>query len=493
MLRALAGPRALLIVTGPVLSALTLDAFLKQGTMTAIAIAALPLAAVCAALLLTSGRSVLFAAVFVVPLSGIPLLVQPLPLPGASVFPLDVVLLLAVGGWAFGSLIARGLIPPVPRTPVLGWLFVLFALAIITATVRGHYEYGATLFGQPLRLVLYAGIVVLLAGMTVNKLYRLVRALLYGGVVWVMLLAAYYIATGSSQTDQTDLSTGGTRILGISTSLFCASALFFALLSLRLSQRGSARMLHLTVAVCGLFGVVLGFGRGVFAATAVVCVLLLVLSRSVRSALLSVVPLALPFLILIGIAIPYVAPTLVTAARERISSPPSTDANVQWRVEANRAVLAQVREQPLVGVGFGRTSEFYIQVDAGSGVFVPVRIEIGQDPHNGYVYLLAGGGLAALGTFLALLTAYAVDTVRRFTSTRDPEAKLVLLWASATLFTFLVNAATGTAFTTPVDLLVIWLLLVIPAVVPRATLSHARAAAGRVAVGPGSAPANAAT
>ena len=80
-------------------------------------------------------------------------------------------------------------------------------------------------------------------------------------------------------------------------------------------------------------------------------------------------------------------------------------------------MFSQIREQPLVGVGFGRTSEFVIEVESSSGLMVPVWQEGGQDPHNGYLYLWAGGGLAALGSFVLILAVFAWDAVRRFRST----------------------------------------------------------------------------
>ena len=172
--------------------------------------------------------------------------------------------------------------------------------------------------------------------------------------------------------------------------------------------------------------------------------------------------------VLIAIALPRAAPDLVDAARERISAPPATDANVQWREKANEAVFAQVREQPLFGVGFGRSSTFFIGVPSDDGVVVPVRQDIGQDPHNGYLYLWAGGGLAALGTFLLVLGAAASDGIRRFRRTADPMSRVLLLWAAATLLAFLFNAGSGTSFESPSNLLMIWLLISIPAVVANA-------------------------
>jgi O-antigen ligase len=122
----------------------------------------------------------------------------------------------------------------------------------------------------------------------------------------------------------------------------------------------------------------------------------------------------------------------------------------------------------LIGVGFGRASEFYLDLeDPSTGVPYRAHIEIGQDPHNGYMWLLAGGGIAALGAFLLIVTVFAVDAVRRYRSTADPIERLIVTWAGVTLFVFLVNAASGTMFESPSDLLTIWALLVLPAVVPR--------------------------
>ena len=54
-------------------------------------------------------------------------------------------------------------------------------------------------------------------------------------------------------------------------------------------------------------------------------------------------------------------------------------------------------------------SEFYIDIPDSNGFLVPFRQELGQDPHNGYLFLLAGGGIAALASFLLVLGSYAVD------------------------------------------------------------------------------------
>ena len=95
----------------------------------------------------------------------------------------------------------------------------------------------------------------------------------------------------------------------------------------------------------------------------VVGLLFFVTSRGIRNTVLSVVPFALPFLVVLAIGVNQAAPDFVRSVNDRMFSDVETDANVQWRLQANRAVLEQFREQPLYGVGFGRTSEFFIEVE----------------------------------------------------------------------------------------------------------------------------------
>lgn len=453
-----------LVAATAAMSAAAAFALVEVSPPAAIALALLPVIALAVVYVLTSGQVVLYAAAIVLPITSVGLFTRPVVGP---LFPQDIIAALALGAWIFAKYLAPGRVPPIPRTPVLGWPFVLFAAAILSATLRGHYAYGASLIGQPLRLFLYAAIVAALAGMTAQKMYRLLLVLFYPGAVVAALVAVFYLVTGGSATAADDLSTGGTRLLGISTSLYCAGALFLALLSLRLTQDLRARVLHLCVAAVATFGVIAAFGRAAYAAVALVGVVFMLTSGQLRKNLLSVVPLALPFLIVLAIGISQTAPDFVSAVTDRVFSPPARDANVQWRVEANHAVLAQVREQPLFGVGFGRDSEFFLSVeDPATGLPALQRVEIGQDPHNGYIFLWAGGGLVLLGSFALLLGTFALDAVRRYRSTADPTARLIILWACATLFPFLFNAASGASFESPENILTIWALLVLPSVVP---------------------------
>ena len=304
-----------------------------MGPTAGLAFALVPLVLVGAALLVGSGRIVLYVAVFALPLSGLNTAARA-ALGGANVHIQDLLIVLALGSWAFGSLISRvrGELPPaVPASPVLGWPLVAFAVLILIPLLRGHVTFGASIVGQPLRLVAYAAIVVALTGATPERLYRLLLWVFYTGTVVSMLWAGYYIATGGSQTKAVDLSTGGTRPLAISTSLYCAGALFLALLSIRNSPRRARNLLHLAMAALGLVGVALGFGRGVFAGVALVLLVMLISSSGVRRGVVFALPLALPFLILLAILVVHVAPSLVSSFERRISASPAQDANVRWR------------------------------------------------------------------------------------------------------------------------------------------------------------------
>jgi O-antigen ligase len=160
------------------------------------------------------------------------------------------------------------------------------------------------------------------------------------------------------------------------------------------------------------------------------------------------------------------APNLGPSFVSRISASPSADANVQWRERTSAAVIAQISSAPITGVGFGKLSSisntFY---DPTTGLAYSQQQEIGQDPHNGYLYLLAGGGVLVLGPFLLLLSAYAWDLWRKLRSQLEPVERALLLWSSLSAFVILASAAAGTVFEGATDVLALWTLLMLPAAV----------------------------
>lgn len=424
-----------------------------RGVPVAVVLAVLPAALVAFGALVASSRALLlFTAVALSIIA--PPVVRPLPLqlPG-RVYSSDLVILLILAGWTAARLAAPpGRKPEWPRAPVLGWPFLFFAAAMLSAALRGHVEHGANLVGQPVRLVLYAAVAFAMTQVTYRQVHRGLVAVLYLGTAWMLVNAAYYRAAGQYQTDQVFLSTGGARTLSLTVAMYLASALILSLLNLQLETHARWRALHLTVAGLAAFGVVLAFGRATFAALAVVLPLLVVGFGRIREALLGLLPLCLPFVLLAAIAVPRALPDVGPTFVDRVTTPAGVDKNVRWREEASKAVLAQVRESPVVGVGFGKDAVF---------TFDRVRQSVDQDPHNSFLYLLAGGGAAALGSFLLIVAVSAVGAWRRFLRAAAEERVLVA-WSSLTLFVFLVNAASAPVFSDPIVLLTIWALLLVP-------------------------------
>ena len=424
-----------------------------------IVVAAAPLAGLGLVALVESDRTALFLATFGLTLT-FPELNQALPLgDGPSIFAADLVLLAAVAAWLPSRLIgARPLTRPREhRTPVLGAALLLFGIAICAAALRGHDAYGSSLLGQPLRLVAYAAIATALVDLDARKAWKGLTALLYSGAVWQALNGVYYIATGSSQSAAADLSTGGTRYLALDVSLYTAAALILALLNIRYDASQRRRALHVAVVLVASFDVLIAFGRGVYVAAAVFSLILIVAYREIRRTLFRALPILAPLLIVAVLFVPpevrEVAPTLA----DRVSPDVGYDASVRWREEANKAIFSQFQESPVYGVGFGRGATFTLNYE---------QWVIDQDPHNGYVYLLAGGGIVLLGSFALLLLLYARDARRRFRGAMQPEERALVVFSVLALLTFLVNAGIEPLFTYPSVLLTMWALLVLPAVVP---------------------------
>jgi O-Antigen ligase len=377
------------------------------------------------------------------------------PLPG-GIYPSDLLVALAVGSWVTAWLVN----PPDKRpswvkTPVLGLPLLVFAAALSMATVRGEADRGLPLLGPSFRLVVYAAIVFAMTDLRPRDAYNGLVALFYAGTVWQVLVAFYSLATGTSATDQVFLSTGGERLLAGSTSIFMAGALLLALLNLERDRHAGRSALHLTIAALATLALFYTFARITYAAVALLVPVALFAYRRVGSRVLAYLPLCVPFLVLAALLIPRVDPDFYPTLRERIATTPSADSSAEFRRELSSAVWEQVRENPLLGVGFGRESVVRVENQ-------PVTIV--QDPHNQFLFLWAGGGLVLLGSFIVLLVVYLFDARRRFRAGTPDERRLVF-WAVALWFVFVVNSAAGIILTSPSLLLVFWILMLLPTVV----------------------------
>ena len=419
-----------------------------------VALAVLPVVIVAVGSLIASNRAVLVYAAFVLCLLG------PLPVTGAlplntgiQVYPSDILVLLAVVSWATAWLISpEEARPSMPRTQLLGWPLLLFGVALLAAVIRGHERYGESLFSVPLRFVLYAGIAFAISDLKPRDAYRWLVVVFYAGTLWQTGVAIYGYATGTSATDAVDLSTGGERVLAGSTAMFMAGALLLALLNLEFQRSARKAALHLLMATLATFALVSTFQRTTFAVASILVPIALLAFRRIGLRAAVYIPLIAPFAVLVALLVPKVDPTFFPTFADRVAASPSTDATAQWRLKAYAAVWGQVHEAPLTGVGFGRPARFIAN---------NAHYNVGQDPHNQFLYLWAGGGLLLLGSFLLLLAVYLLEAWSGFQGASVEERRLIF-WCVSLWFVFIVNSLTGIILTQGYLLLVFWILMLLP-------------------------------
>lgn len=456
-------PSAPLLVGLAALGALVLNLGIALGlgkgqAIPAIAVAILPLALIAFGALTAQLRHWLLWLALAANLVPLDFTDQPLPLPGGTqIFLADLLVVLAIGSFLAAALIADpDQRPRIPRTPVLGWALAPLVVSLAIGVWRGHERYGASLIGQPFRLILYAGIATALATLTARQAYRGLTIVFYLGTVLQAFEAVRLMASGGSQTDAAALSTGGTRILALGTAMYLTGALVLALLNLEHDERAGRRALHLAVAGLATFGIIVAFGRTTFAAVALVVPLLVLGFQRMRRALVDWLPLIVPMLILCLLLVAQFQPNLGTMLRDRLTANTSSDFNVRWREKATESTLEGVSDEPILGVGFGRSTSFDID---------QFSFTIQGDPHNSFIYLLAGGGAIALGSFVLLMLVFLWDAWRRFRGSAGIERALVA-FAACFWIVFMVNALAGPVLSDANFMLTIWILMALPALVP---------------------------
>jgi hypothetical protein len=383
---------------------------------------------------------------------------------GGKLYLQDALVALALAGWIIEGALAAREKRERPRRVILGWSAVVFAAAILSSLIRGHVAWGASYFGQPLRFVIYAGIGAAIVHADPAKLYRRLTTVLYAGIVWQLIAAAYHIATGTSQSGSADLSTGGYRTVSIQTSLFVASALYIAILNLERREAARARALDFSVIVLSLVLIVLAFSRGTFIAVAFVLLAFFFSLPRARSAFFQIAPLALPLFIAGALFLPRVhthqnQPSLVQTLIQRLDPRVNNDLSVQWRHQADTLLWQQVKSNPLFGVGFGEEGDFTL---------ANVQYHITQDAHNDYLFLLAAGGFVLLAAFLAIVGLsflHYYQVVRG--APRDEPRRLLAVWAMATGFTLFFNGLVEPLIVQPPVLLTLWIVFLLPLILQR--------------------------
>lgn len=437
----------------------------------AVPTALLPLALVAFGALVARNRAILLFAALASPMIGFyredAIVSAPF-----SIYLADVFVVLGIASW-----IAERLVRPRDaantirlRTPMLGIPLLLFGALVTLSLFRGHEAHGESLFGNPTRLLLYAAAAAILDGLTPKQVYKALVVVFYGGTVWSLAAAALHLDRGTSQTSSETLSTGGIRVLALSVSLYLAGALFLALLNLEVDTSARRRALHLAVAGLATLGIILAFGRGTFAAVAAVLPLLVLGLRRVRTAVFSLLPLLLPFIVVGALLVPQMLPELGPTLADRVSlsavAGPGQDQSTRGRVDAGQAIWGQVRDSPLIGVGFGKRE----RVTLADG-----PREVPQNYHNSWLYLLAAGGVLLFSSFLLLCGVFVYEVVRRLRQRLEPYERVIVIWSALTLFAFLINALAEPLFGWPRVLLTIWILLLLPSVVPLRPQGHGAA------------------
>ena len=422
-----------------------------------ISVAVVPIVLVVAGALIASNRAVLVYAALVWALA------TPLPvnnsftIGGTVVYPSDVFVLLAVVSWGAAWLLGRRDAGARDRRMwISGWPFLLFSLALGAALIHGHIKYGGSILGTGARFALYAAIAVVFTDVKARAVYQWITAIFYVGILWQTGVAVRDLVTGQASTGSVDISTGGERVLAGSTAMLMSGALLLALLNLERDRRAGRTALHVAMAGLATFSLVVTYQRTTFALVALLVPLVLLAFRAASARAIGFLPLAAPFFALAALLVPRADPQLLPTLRDRVIANPSNDTSVSWRVRANDAVWAQVKEAPIAGVGFGRRASFVLD---------GTRVDVGQDPHDQFLYLWAGGGLLLLGSFVVLLIGYLGGCWRRFRSSTGDERRLVF-WVASLWFVFVVNSATGVVLTSPRLLLIFWILMTMPMVVP---------------------------
>jgi O-antigen ligase len=421
----------------------------------AIALGLVPALAIAAGSLAASDRTILVFIAFFLGVYGDPL-TERVPISmGVNIWGADLLVASAALGWALGWAISTpGNRPGLPRAPLLGLAFGAFALAIAYGAWHGHLRFDEPLVGMPLRLIVYAGIAGAMGALTPQTTLRGLTLVFYGGAAFQFFNALLHIGTGTSESDYLSLSTGGIRYLGISTGIFMTGALLLALLNLLLTER--RLLLHAAAFACALFTVVVSYSRSVYVSLAVVLAFLLIAFPRLRSSAVQALPLAIPLVVLAALLSSRIAPDLLDTLVARVVGPLQTDQAVQWREQAVDAVLAWATTEPWLGMGFGWRTTVYFDNAA--------FLIDGGDPHNSYIYIFTGAGIAAVAALLFLMAAYLVDSVRRY-GRAGRDARLVITWSVGFWSIFMIHALTEPVLVQPTEILSIAILMLLPAAV----------------------------
>jgi hypothetical protein len=350
--------------------------------------------------LIVKAQLTLFLAALLLPLSSWAGLDEPRAFAGVSVFPSDVIVLAAIGSaFLLHALSPAGEKPRMLSTPILGWPLLAFAVLLAPGIWRGYERYGESLVSQPARLVLYAGIAAAMTEISPRQAFRWITGGLYAGAVWQgIVLAGYHIATGTSQTPINILSTGGTRVLSLTTGMFLGTALVIAIVNIELEQRTRRRFVHALFGAIASVGIVLSFGRTTFLALAVVLLFLVWKLPDTRRMALRKWRWWVPALALLAVGVGLAMPSSATQIVNRVKANPLTDSSVRWRLAGIHATLAGMKD------GRWDTRSGLLTADATGNHLINASYEFGTTG-----WRVQGGGIFTVPTNVSGFGARSVE------------------------------------------------------------------------------------
>lgn len=218
-------------------------------------------------------------------------------------------------------------------------------------------------------------------------------------------------------------------------------------------DRFRSRVLWVVLGV-GLLGLALSLVRGYFVAFVVCLVFLLFALRTPQRARLLAGILVVT--VLLGGALAVVRPAVFASVISRAAAVTAVyDRNVQYRLQEDKALIAAIKEKPLLGWGLGAV--YYPDFSAYG---VPVQPE--SYAHNNYLWMMQRIGVVGLALFAWVMVAFLSRGIRQglLAARRDPFLGGLVFGVRALFVGLLVLSLSSPQFTpTPANVLAVALLM----------------------------------
>lgn len=372
------------------------------------------------------------------------------PLGGGGIFISDLLLGPLVAAWLASLLSSRTV--TATRSPVTLPL-VLFMVWVMVAAFIG-YQNGndVKLVLQDLRgLFYYVLFFWVITSIADRRSILIVLKALAVCVVAGFAVGLLYTAMGKAQSTGF-VEVGVSRFPGPNDAFLMGSILLAGWVAMWPAGRRRPRVLWLLLAIA-VVGLMLSFIRGYWVGFVVGLLYLAILLRtSQRVRLLAGVLIAGS---LLAVATATLQPAVFASVVSRaVAVTAINDRNVQYRFLENQAVERQVRQQPLVGYGLGKT---FVPDFQRYGIPLEPKIYI----HNNYLWFLQRMGAVGLGLFAWFMLAFIFPRggVGSYRAEDDPWLVGLVVGTRALMVALLFVSITSPQFNAMSDVAVIAVLM----------------------------------